>query len=126
MKGETKMEMHVKERVHQALKRKNYFEYTKKDSLEVFEKAEHLEDLIIQVERYCNVDKLLFRYNPATRNFHRITLTADDKELLRRESQYKVHHKCIQRQCFKKEINVDSFIVLLDGVFEPIAVYHVS
>ena len=108
------------------LKRKNYFDCGKKDSLEVFERAEHLEDVIIQVERNCNVDNLLFRYNPATRKFHRVTLTDKDKELLKRETKYDVHRKCIERQCFNKAINVDIFIELLEFIFEPVAVFNVS
>ena len=120
------MEICVKERVYQALKRKNYFDLGKEDSLEVLERAEHLEDVIIQVERNCNVDNLLFRYNPATRKFHRVTLTDKDKELLKREAKYNVRRKCIERQCLKKDINVDSFIELLEFVFEPIAVFNAS
>ena len=87
--------MSVKERVYQALKSKNYFEFGKKDSLEVFANATSLEDLIIQVERNCNVDQPLFRYNPV-------------------------------RGCLSREIKVETFIKLMDFVFEPIAVYEVS
>lgn len=120
------MEMFVKERVFIALKRKNYFEHEKKDSLEVFKKARHIEDVIIQVERNCNTDNILFRYNPTTCKFHRIALTEKDKELLCRESKYVVHPECIKRKCLNKEINVHSFIKLLRFVFEPVAVYNVS
>mgnify|MGYP004567484097 CR=1 FL=1 len=120
------MEMFVKERVFRALKKKNYFEHEKKDSLEILKKAEHFEDIIIQVERNCNFDNLLFRYNPTDRKFHRVVLTEKDKELLCRESKYNVHHKCIKRKCLNKEIDVHSFIKLLDFVFEPVAVYNVS
>ena len=120
------MEKCVKERLYEAIKSKNYFETGKKDSLEVLEKAEHLEDIIIQVERNCNVDKLLFRFNSSTRKFHRVALTDYDKELLEIEKKYKVHRKCLERQCLKEEINVDSFIELLEFVFEPIAIFKVS
>lgn len=120
------MENCVKERVYQSLKKRNYFEFGKTDSLEVFEKAEHLEDVIIQVERNCNVDNLLFRYNPTTCKFHRVTLTNKDIELLNREVKYDVHRKCIERQCIKNAINVDSFIELLEFAFEPIGIFNAS
>ena len=117
------MKISVKERVYQALKSKNYFESGKKDSLEVFEKAEHLEDVIIQVERGCNVDKLFFHYNPITRKFHRVTFTDNDKKLLRREKSYRRNDICIKKKCFKKQIDVDSFIKLIECGFEPISVF---
>lgn len=123
LKGEDKMEMSVKERVHQALKAKNHFDCGKKDSLEVFEKALNLEDVLIRVERNCNVDQPLFRYNPDTHMFCRVTLSEEDKELMRKELQYRVLPECKRRKCFSQEIDVDSFIALLEFVFEPIAVY---
>lgn len=118
--------MSVKERVYQALKSKNYFEFGKKDSLEVFTNATSLEDLIIQVERNCNVDQPLFRYNPVTHKFYRVAISEKDKELLERETLYNVHPECKKRGCLSREIKVETFIKLMDFVFEPIAVYEVS
>ena len=46
--------MSDKERIYQALKSKNYFEYERKDSLEVLEKARRLEDVVIKLERISN------------------------------------------------------------------------
>lgn len=119
------MKTTVKHRIYKALKKKNYFEHEKKDSLEVFRKAENLEDVIIEVERNCNFDKLLFSYNPITKKFHRVVLSDEDRKLLKQESKYIVRKECIKRQCLKKAINIDSFIELLDFVFEPIAVFNV-
>lgn len=120
--------MNVKERVYEAFIKKNYFEYGKKDSLEVFEKASAIEDLVLEMERNCNVDHLFFRYNSKTGMFHRLLLTEKDKELRKREIKYwENHHKvCTERQCFSEKIDVDTFIALLEFVFEPIGVYEAS
>ena len=118
------MEKSYTARVYEALKRTNYFDTEKKDSLEVFEKAIHLEDVIIRVERNCNVDKLLFRYNPRSHKFHRITLTEEDEQLMAKEKRYRFHPECKKRKCNAEAIDVDSFIELLEFVFEPIAVYN--
>ena len=48
----------VKERIGQALRRKNYFDSGKKDSMAVFDEAASLEHVVIKVERKCNVDKI--------------------------------------------------------------------
>lgn len=118
--------MSDKERIHQALKKKNYFESGKKDSLEVLEGMAQLEDVLIQVERNCNVDKPIFQYNPVTHQFCRVTPTQKDEDLLNREALYNVHPECKERKCLDKAISVDDFIKLLDFVFEPIAVYKVG
>lgn len=118
--------MSNKERIYQALKEKNYFESGKKDSLEVLEKATRLEDVIIQVERNCNVDKLLFQYNPVTHQFCRVTPTQEDVDLLNKEAHYAVHPECRKRKCLSKAISIADFIKLLDFVFEPLAVYKVG
>lgn len=118
--------MSDKERIYQALKAKNYFWSGKKDSLEVLEKVARLEDVIIQVERNCNVDKPLFQYDPVTHKFCRVTPTQADVDLLNREALYNVHPKCKKRKCLSKAISIDDFIKLLDFVFEPIAVYKVG
>lgn len=117
--------MSDKERIYQALKNKNYFEHEKKDSLEVLEKASHLEDVIIKVERNCNVDHLLFRYDSHKHCFYRVTLTQQDEDLLSRERFYSVHPECKKRKCLSREIMIDDFISLLDFVFEPLAIYEV-
>ncbi|MCI8352851.1 MAG: hypothetical protein HFJ58_04560 [Clostridia bacterium] len=118
--------MSDKERIYQALKEKNYFESEKKDSLEVLEKATHLEDVIIQVERNCNVDNLLFQYDPVTRKLCRVTPRQEDVDLLNREAHYDVHPECKKRKCLSKAISITDFIKLLDFVFEPLAVYRVG
>ncbi len=120
------MDISIKERVYQALVRLNYFDCGKKDSLEVFKKAKHLEDVVIEVERNCNVDKILFRYNPSISMFCRVAIREEDKELLHRESQYKVHPTCLKRQCLNHKICIDTFIELLGYAFEPIAIYSVD
>lgn len=118
--------MSDKERIFQALKNLNYFESGKKDSLEVLERATNLEDVILQVERSCNVDKLLFRYDPATRKFCRVTPRKEDVELLEREVAYRVQIECRNRKCLRRKIDFDDFIELLAGAFEPIGVYKAS
>lgn len=117
--------MSDKERIYQALKNKNYFEYEKRNSLEVLEKASHLEDVIIKVERRCNVDDLLFRYGPYEHCFYRVTLTQQDEDLLSRENFYSVPPECKRRKCLSRKIIIDDFIRLLDFVFQPIAIYEV-
>lgn len=120
------MEMCIKERLSKTLQKRNFFDTGKKDSFEVLERAQHLEDIYIRVERFCNVDKLFFRYNPSTGHFHRVTPTENDQELLRRESKYDVSKSCMKRQCFNQKIDVDSFIKLLEYSFEPIGIYAVN
>ena len=117
--------MSDKERIYQALKSKNYFEYEKKDSLEVLEKASYLEDVIIKVERNCNVNQLLFRYDSNKRCFYRVILTQQDEDLLSKERFYRVHPDCKKRKCLSRKIMIDDFISLLDFVFEPLAIYEV-
>ena len=107
--------MSDKKRIYQALKNKNYFEHEKKDSLEVLEKASHLEDVIIKVERNCNVDHLLFRYDSHKHCFYRVTLTQQDEDLLNRERFYRAHPECKKRKCLSREIMID----------EPLAIYEV-
>lgn len=117
--------MSNKERIYQALKEKN-FEFEKKDSLEVLEKATRLEDVIIQVERNCNIDRLLFQYNPVTHQFCRVTPTQKDVDLLNREAHDNLHPECRKRKCLSKAISIADFIKLLDFVFEPCAIYEVG
>jgi len=118
--------MSVKERVYQALKKKNYFGQKEKEYLEVLEKAKKMQDVIIQVERHCNTDNFYFRYNPFTRKFHRITLTQKDKDLLKKEVNYQVHLHCIFSQCLNRKIKIRTFIKLLNLQFEALAIYTVS
>lgn len=116
--------MSDKERILQALKGKNYFEHAKKDSLEVLVQADKLEDVIIEVERSCNVDKLLFRYDPETRKFCRVTPRQKDVELLDREMKYRMDIECTHRNCLRRKIDFEDFIKLLDFALEPIGVYR--
>jgi len=118
--------MAIKQWLYETLKNKNYFDHGKTDSLKVLERTRNLEDVILQVERSCNVDNILFRYNPKTGKFHRVTLTDKDKELLRREDKYQHRFECIKRKCFSQAIDVETFIRLLSLEFEPVAIYHVT
>jgi len=119
--------MSVKERLYQALKSNNCFDSAKeKEFLETLENAKELQDVIIKVERNCNVDKLYFRYNPTTNKFDRVVLTSKDYDQLEKESHYKQHDTCTQSQCLRKEIDFDAFIELLKLQFEPIAIFTLS
>ena len=83
--------MSDKERIYQALKSKNYFEYERKDSLEVLEKARRLEDVVIKLERISNGEHLLFRYNPHNRCFFDVTPTQQDEDSLSKNHSYSFH-----------------------------------
>ena len=115
--------MSVKERLYQALKGRNYFGSKEKEYLEVLENAQELQDVILQVERGCNVDQLYFRYNPTTNMFDRVVLTSKDYDQLEKEFHYTQHDKCIKSQCLRREIEIDAFLKLLTLQFEPIAIY---
>lgn len=120
--------MSVKERLYQALKTNNLFDDSKeKEYLEVLENANELQDVILHVERSCNVDQLYFRYNPSTNKFDRVVLTSKDYDQLEKETHYKPKHdKCIKSQCLRREIEIDAFIELLKLQFEPIAIFLVG
>lgn len=122
------MEMNAKTRLLDALKQRNFFESCHKDSLEKLENALHLEDVIFEVERGCNVDHLFFRYNPKTNKFHRVAFTLEDKKLWRKETLHlrPAHPKCASRQCFNKRISIDTFVLLLAREFEAVAIFKIS
>ena len=117
--------MSVKERLYQTLKSRNFFDSKENEYLTVLENAKELQDIIFQVERGCNVDQLYFRYDPTTNKFCRVILSSRDYDLLERESHHPWYDKCINSQCFKREIEIDTFIELLKLQFEPIAIYSV-
>ena len=126
MKGE-KLEMSVKERLYQALKNRNFFDSKEKEYLDVLKNTQELQDVILHVERGCNVDQLYFRYNPTTDKFDRVVLTSKDYDQLEKEAKYqRMHDKCIKSQCFQREITIDAFVELLKLQFEPIAIYLIS
>ena len=118
------MEQCVKERLLHALKKRNFFHIFKKDSLEILENAPSLCDVYIKVLRRCTVDILLFRYSSRTGTFHRYIRTIQDDELQRRETKYNVPTKGLAMQCFSQQIDVDSFISLLESEFDPLGIFN--
>ena len=117
--------MSVKERLYQALKSRNFFDSKEKEYFNRLENAQELQDVIIQVERSCNVDSFYFRYNPDTNKFDRVVLSSKDYDQLEKESHYTQRDKCIKSQCLRKEIDIDTFLELLKLQFEPIAIFLV-
>ena len=117
--------MTVKERLYQALKSRNFFGSKEQHYLDILEKAENLEDVVIQVERGCNVDQLYFRYNPTTNKFDRVILTSEDYDQLEKEAHYtkQQSERCVKSQCLKKAIDINAFLELLKLQFEPISIY---
>lgn len=116
--------MSDKELLYQALKERNYFEFGKKDSLQVLESAKSLDEIVIEVERGCNTDKLIFRYNKAEKTFYRIALNQEDSDLLDLETHYTTLPQCKTRKCLSRKIKVSDFINLLKNQFEAIAIYE--
>ena len=122
LKGEY-MKMSDKELLYQALKEKNYFKFGKKDSLQVLSTAKSLEEIVIKVERSCNTDRLLFRYDQKDKSFYRIALNQEDFDLLDLETRYTTLPQCRIKKCLSRVINFSDFINLLKNQFEAIAIY---
>ena len=121
------METTKKEQIYRQLKGKNFFEFHKKDSLEVLEQAENLEDVIIHIGFACNTDQMHFQYNPKTNRFNRVLIDKEDLETLKSEKHYSLRRSCIKAGCHKHRISFGNFLRLLqEEKFEPLGVYNAS
>ena len=116
--------MSDKELLYQALQERNFFKFGKTDSLQVLKSAKSLDEIVIEVERGCNTDRLLFRYDKIEKSFYRIALDQEDLDLLNLETHYTILPQCRARKCLSREIKVSDFINLLKSQFEAIAIYE--
>lgn len=116
--------MSDKELLYQALQGRNYFKFGKTDSLQVLKSAKSLDEIVIEVERGCNTDRLLFRYDKIEKSFYRIALNQEDFDLFDLETHYTTLPQCKTRKCLSRVIKVSDFINLLKNQFEAIAIYE--
>lgn len=116
--------MSDKELLYQALQGRNYFKFGKTDSLQVLKSAKSLDEIVIEVERGCNTDRLLFHYDKIEKSFYRIALNQEDFDLLDLETHYTTLPQCKTRKCLSRVIKVSDFINLLKNQFEAIAIYE--